>query len=160
MSEKFPITPVTRLLDGKKIIYGKHLYEYEEKGGTRASSMKLGVDEHTVIKTIVMEDETKKPLIVLMHGDMEISTKNLARFLGVKTINPCTPEVAQKHTGYLVGGTSPFGTKKQLPIFMEKTILDLEKIFINGGKRGFLISINPQIIVDILKPTLVEVGYR
>ncbi|MGC8768790.1 Cys-tRNA(Pro) deacylase [Calditerrivibrio sp.] len=160
MSEKFPITPVTRLLDGKKIIYGKHLYEYEEKGGTRASSMKLGVDEHTVIKTIVMEDETKKPLIVLMHGDMEISTKNLARFLGVKTINPCTPEVAQKHTGYLVGGTSPFGTKKQLPIFMEKTILDLEKIYINGGKRGFLISINPQIIVDILKPTLVEVGYR
>lgn len=160
MSEKFPVTPVTRLLDGKKIIYGKHLYEYEEKGGTKVSSMKLGVDEHTVIKTIVMEDETKKPLIVLMHGDMEISTKNLARFLGVKTINPCTPEVAQKHTGYLVGGTSPFGTKKQLPIFMEKTILDLEKIYINGGKRGFLISINPQVIVDLLKPTLVEVGYR
>lgn len=160
MSDKFPVTPATRLLDGKKITYGKHLYEYEEKGGTKVSSQKLGVDEHIIIKTIVLEDETKKPLIVLMHGDMEISTKNLARFLGVKTIQPCSPETAQKHTGYLVGGTSPFGTKKQLPIFMEKTILDLEKIYINGGKRGFLISLGPKVLVEILKPTLVEVGYR
>lgn len=160
MAEKFPVTPATRLLDSKKINYSKHLYEYEEKGGTRVSSQKLGVDEHIVIKTIVLEDETKKPLIVLMHGDMEISTKNLARFLGVKTIQPCSPETAQKHTGYLVGGTSPFGTKKQLPIFMEKSILEFEKIYINGGKRGFLISIDPKVLIDILKPTLVEVGYK
>jgi len=160
MPEKFPVTPVTRLLDSKKIYYGKHLYEYEEKGGTKLSSKKLGVDEHTVIKTIVLEDDSKKPLIVLMHGDMEISTKNLARFLGVKIVNPCTPETAQKHTGYLVGGTSPFATKKQLPIYMEKSILDLEKIYINGGKRGFLISIPPQVIIDLLNPVLVEVGYK
>jgi Cys-tRNA(Pro) deacylase len=160
MPEKFPVTPVTRLLDSKKIYYVKHLYEYEEKGGTKLSSKKLGVDEHTVIKTIVLEDDSKKPLIVLMHGDMEISTKNLARFLGVKTVHPCTPETAQKHTGYLVGGTSPFATKKQLPIYMEKSILDLEKIYINGGKRGFLISIPPQVIIDLLNPVLVEVGYK
>lgn len=121
MSEKFPVTPVTRLLDGKKIVYGKHLYEYEEKGGTKASSMKLGVDEHIVIKTIVMEDETKKPLIVLMHGDMEISTKNLARFLGVKTIQPCPPEVAQKHTGYLVGG-HPHSEQKNSCQFLWKKL--------------------------------------
>ncbi|MCX8084121.1 MAG: Cys-tRNA(Pro) deacylase [Calditerrivibrio sp.] len=160
MAEKYPVTPATRFLNSQKIPYEPYLYEYEEKGGTRVSAQKLGVDEHMVIKTIVLEDENKKPLIVLMHGDLEISTKNLARFLGVKTITPCSPETVTKHTGYIVGGTSPFGTKKQLPIYMEKTILELDKIYINGGKRGFLVSLDPKHLIKLLNPTLVEVGYR
>ncbi|MEF3254394.1 MAG: Cys-tRNA(Pro) deacylase [Deferribacterales bacterium] len=160
MAEKYPITPAIRFLKSKNVDFIPHLYEYEEKGGTKLSSKKLGVDEHIVIKTIVLEDDNKKPLIVLMHGDMEISTKNLARFLNVKTVTPCSPDTATKHTGYLVGGTSPFGTKKNLPIYAEKTIFDLDKIFINGGKRGFLIEISPSVIKDLLSPILVEVAYK
>lgn len=160
MAEKYPITPAIRFLKSKNVDFIPHLYEYEEKGGTKLSSKKLGVDEHIVIKTIVLEDDNKKPLIVLIHGDMEISTKNLARFLNVKTVTPCSPDTATKHTGYLVGGTSPFGTKKNLPIYAEKTIFDLDKIFINGGKRGFLIEISPSVIKDLLSPILVEVGYK
>ena len=122
------------------------------------SSRELGVDEHSVIKTLVMEDENKKPLIVLMHGDREVSTKNLARQIGAKTVSPCAPDVAQRHTGYMVGGTSPFGTRKPLPVFMEKTIADLERIYINGGRRGFLVSMAPADLIRVLSPTLVEAG--
>lgn len=160
MAEKFPVTPATRFLLSKAIYYEPVLYEYEDKGGTRVSSQKLGVDEHIVIKTIVMEDENKRPIIVLMHGDMEISTKKLARFLNVKTIQPCSPENANKHTGYLVGGISPFGTKKKMPVYVEKSIFDLEKIYINGGKRGFLIIIDPAVLKNLLSPIEVEVGYK
>lgn len=160
MSEKdqFPVTLAVRELEKEGVSFGRHLYEYEEKGGTAVSSRELGVDEHIVIKTLVMETETKAPLIVLMHGDLKVSTKQLARELGVKTIQPCTPEVAHRHTGYMVGGTSPFGVRKKMPIYVEETILDLEKIYINGGKRGYLVSLSPQDLVRVLKPQTVHVG--
>ena len=156
--ENFPITAAVRALRAHKVEFTHHPYEYEEKGGTAASSRELGVDEHAVIKTLIMEDDSKKPLVVLMHGDRQVSTKNLARFMGVKTIQPCSPELANKHSGYLVGGTSPFGTRKEMPIYMEKTILALPRIYINGGKRGYLVGLTPQDAAKILKPTLVEVG--
>jgi len=136
--------------------FTEHEYRYEDKGGTAASSRELGVDEHTVIKTLVMEDENKRPLIVLMHGDREVSTKNLARQIGCKTVTPCNPVVAQKHTGYMVGGTSPFGTRKPLPIFMERSIAELDRLYINGGRRGFLVSMAPSDLMRILAPTLVD----
>lgn len=156
--DKTPVTPATRLLKQAKVDYTTHLYSYEDRGGTSVSARELGVDEHQVIKTLVMEDELGRPLVVLMHGDREVSTKELARTLGVKTILPCSPETAQKHTGYQVGGTSPFGTRKTLPIYMETTILSLERIYLNGGKRGFLIGLTPQAVVAVLNPTRVEVG--
>ena len=155
---KYPKTNAIRFLEENKIPFEGFFYKYEERGGTKVSARELGVDEHIVIKTIVMEDENKNPFIVLMHGDLEISTKNMARFLGVKSVSPCSPETANKHTGYIVGGTSPFGTRKKLPVFMEKSILDLEYIFINGGKRGFLVKINPRDVQRVLNATLVEVG--
>jgi len=158
MDKKAPVTPAVRELNRRRIAYTEHLYEYEDRGGTAHSARALGVDEHAVVKTLVMEDETGKPLLVLMHGDREVSTKNLARLLGRKTIAPCSPDTAAKHTGYLVGGTSPFGARKPLPIFMEKTILDLPRIYINGGKRGFLVGIAPGDVVALLQPTLVEVA--
>lgn len=160
MSEKAPVTPAVRLLREKKVEYTEHLYEYEQRGGTAVSARELNVPEHAVIKTLVMEDEAKRPLIVLMHGDLEVSTKNLARVIGRKTVAPCSPDSANKHTGYLVGGTSPFGAKKQLPVYMEKTILDLDRIYINGGKRGFLVGMSPGEVVRLLSPTLVEVGIK
>jgi Cys-tRNA(Pro) deacylase len=138
------------------IAFTEHSYRYEEGGGTAVSSRELGVDEHTVIKTLIMEDERKQPLIVLMHGDREVSTKNLARQIGRKTIAPCAPDVAQRHTGYLVGGTSPFGTRKAMPIFMERSIADLERIYINGGRRGFLVSMTPADLIRLLSPTAVD----
>lgn len=149
-------TPAIHLLRQHKVAFTEHEYRYEERGGTAVSSRELGVDEHRVIKTLVMEDERKQPLIVLMHGDKEVSTKNLARQAGRKTVSPCTPETAQKHTGYLVGGTSPFGTRKAMPIYMEKTIADLDRIYINGGRRGFLISLSPADLITVLAPTLVD----
>ena len=158
--DKFPVTAAVRFLRQEKVEFSDHLYEYEEKGGTAVAARELGFDEHLMIKTLIMEDEHKNPLIVLMHGDMEVSTKELARFLGVKTITPCLPEIANKHSGYLVGGTSPFGTKKVMPVYMEETILQLPKIFINGGKRGYLVSMNPTELIRVLKPTLVKVGIR
>ena len=133
-----------------------HEYRYEEHGGTRVSARELGVDEHAVVKTLVMEDEERKPLIVLMHGDREVSTKNLARQIGRKTVTPCDPAVAQRHTGYMVGGTSPFGTRKPLPVYAERTILDLERIYINGGRRGFLVALSPADAVRSLDATLVD----
>lgn len=151
-----PVTAAVRVLRQHKASFTDHLYDYEEKGGTAVSSRELGVAEHAVIKTLVMEDESKHPLIVLMHGDREVSTKNLARHIGVKTISPCSPETASRHTGYVVGGTSPFGTRKVMPVYMEASILELPKIYINGGKRGYLIGITPQLVVEILKPERVN----
>jgi Cys-tRNA(Pro) deacylase len=156
VSDKTPVTAAVRLLRQHQATFTDHLYAYEEKGGTAVSSRELGVDEHAVIKTLVMEDDRKRPLIVLMHGDREVSTKNLARHIGVKTISPCSPETAGRHSGYMVGGTSPFGTRKAMPFYMERSILDLPKIYINGGKRGYLLGITPQIVVSILKPELVD----
>jgi Cys-tRNA(Pro) deacylase len=154
----YPITPAVRLLREKKVEFEPHLYDYEEHGGTRHSAELLGVDEHTVVKTLVMETEAKKPLIVLMHGDREVSTKNLARRLGVKSIHPCDFAQAQKHTGYLIGGTSPFGTRIHMHVYAERTIFDLPKIYINGGKRGFLVSIDPKVLKDVLHAEDVEVA--
>lgn len=136
--------------------FTEHEYRYEERGGTAVSSRELGVPEHSVIKTLVMEDDRQQPLIVLMHGDKEVSTKNLARQIDRKTVSPCAPDVAQKHTGYLVGGTSPFGTRKQMPVFLERTVADLDRIYINGGRRGFLVSLAPADLVRALSPTLVD----
>lgn len=140
---KYPVTPAVRLLREKGIVFEPHIYAYEERGGTKRSAEQLRVDEHAVIKTLVMETDSREPLIVLMHGDREVSTKELARTLGVKSVSPCDPAIAQKHTGYQVGGTSPLGTRKALAVYAETTIFDLPLIYINGGKRGFLVSIDP-----------------
>jgi len=142
-------------LKAHKIAYTEHDYDYVEHGGTEVSATSLGVDEHHVVKTLVMQDEDAKPLIVLMHGDKKVSTKNLARQSGRKRIEPCKPEVAQRHSGYLVGGTSPFGTKKKMPVYLERSILDAPKIYINGGRRGFLVGIDPKAL-DKLEPLLVD----
>lgn len=158
--DKTPVTPAIRLLKQAKTDFTNHLYNYEERGGTAVSARELGVDEHHIIKTLVMEDEYQKPLIVLMHGDLEVSTKELARTIGVKTIAPCNPETALKHTGYQVGGTSPFATRKAMPVFMEKTIAALPRIYINGGKRGFLVSMTPDAAINLLTPTLAAIGIR
>lgn len=154
----YPVTPAIRALRQANIAFESHLYEYETQGGTSVSARELHVEEHCVIKTLVMEDEHKHPFIVLMHGDKQVSTKQLARDLQLKTVHPCTPEIANKHTGYLVGGTSPFGTKHPLTVYMETSILALPTIYINGGKRGYLVSVSPQAVYDLLKVTLVEVG--
>jgi len=156
--DKQPVTPAIRVLREHEVEYTEHLYDYEEHGGTAHSARQLGVDEHAVVKTLVMDDDIRRPLIVLMHGDREVSTKNLARHLGTKSIAPCKPEVATKHSGYWVGGTSPFGTRKPMPVYMERSILDLERIYVNGGRRGFLVGILPADLVRVLQPELVEVG--
>lgn len=157
--DKTPVTPAVRVLRAAGISFTEHPYAYEEKGGTAVSSRELGVDEHCVIKTLVMEDDRKQPLIVLMHGDLQVSTKELARLIGARSVEPCKPETAQKHTGYLTGGTSPFGTKKQLPVYLEETILELPRIYLNGGKRGFLVGLAPAYLMPLLQPTPVRVGY-
>jgi Cys-tRNA(Pro) deacylase len=156
--DKTPVTQATRLLKQARIDFTPHLYTYEERGGTAVSARELGVAEHSVIKTLVMEDEQQHPMVVLMHGDREVSTKELARAIGVKAINPCNPDTAFKHTGYQVGGTSPFATRKTLPVYMEATIADLLLIYINGGKRGFLVSLAPKDVINLLSPKLVEVA--
>ena len=156
MSEKHPITMAVRVLRDNSVEFTHHLYEYEERGGTTVSARELGVDEHAVIKTLIMEDDQKKPMIVLQHGDREVSTKNLARQLGVKSIAPCTPAVADRHSGYQVGGTSPFGTKRAMPVYMERTIAKLPKIYVNGGKRGYLVGIAPVDVIGILEPIMVD----
>jgi Cys-tRNA(Pro) deacylase len=140
MKTSYPVTPAVRALREKKIAFEPHLYDYKERGGTAHSAAELGVPENIVIKTLVMETDSREPLIVLMHGDREVSTKELARIIGVKTVTPCDPSTAQKHTGYMVGGTSPFGTRKSMSVYAEKTIFELPEIYINGGKRGFLVS--------------------
>ncbi len=146
-----PSTPAVLALRAAGIEFTPHFYAYEERGGTAVSARELGVDEHAVIKTLVMQDENAKPCIVLMHGDREVSTKALARILGVKKIEPCKPEVAERHTGYRVGGTSPFGTRRKMPVYVEGTVLDLPGIYINGGSRGFLVGIAPRALVGLLQ---------
>ena len=158
--DKTPVTAAVRALRSENVPFSDHLYAYEEKGGTAVSSRELGVDEHAVIKTLVMEDESRKPLIVLMHGDLQVSTKELARVMGVKHISPCTAEAAQKQSGYQVGGTSPFGTRFPMPVYMEGSIASLPKIYINGGKRGYLVGMAPAGLIRVLKPHLVTVGIR
>jgi len=155
-NQKIPVTQAIRLLRENKVIFDSHFYKYEEKGGAHASARELGVDEHVVIKTLIMETDQKAPLVVLMHGDCEVSTKSLARELGVKSISPCDPITANKYSGYVVGGTSPFGTKKHMPVYIQKTILDLPKIYINGGQRGFLVSLVPNEIMRVLNPVSLE----
>jgi len=158
MAVEYPVTPAIRFLREKRVEFEPHLYNYVERGGTRESARQLGVDEHAVVKTLVFETNDKKPLIVLMHGDREVSTKNLARHLGLKSVEPAAPEKASRLTGYLVGGTSPFGTKTKVSVYVEKTIFDLEKIYINGGKRGFLVGIDPSVLKVALGVAEVEVA--
>lgn len=150
------MTAAQRELTTHGVAFTAHEYRYEPHGGTAASSRLLGVDEHTVVKTLVMEDDTRSPLIVLMHGDREVSTRQLARQACRKTIDPCAPDVAQRHTGYIVGGTSPFGTRKKLPVFVERSILECDAIYINGGRRGLLVRIDPQVLVSVLGATPVD----
>jgi Cys-tRNA(Pro) deacylase len=152
------VTPAIRMLRQHAVAFTEHAYRYETRGGTRVSSRELGVDEHAIIKTLVMQDERHQPLIVLMHGDREVSTKNLARQIGVKMVEPCDPVVAERHTGYQVGGTSPFGTRKVLKVYLERTILELPRLYINGGRRGFLVALTPADLVRVLSPAPVDVA--
>jgi len=149
-------TPATQWLRKHNVAFGEHPYDYIDHGGTAESSRQLGVPEHAVVKTLVMEDEAARPLIVLMHGDCSVSTKNLARQIGCKSVQPCKPEVAQRHSGYIVGGTSPFGTRKTLPVYVEASVLALDTLYINGGRRGYLVSIAPAVLTDVLGAKPVE----
>ena len=154
--DKHPVTPAIRVLRQHKVEFTHHPYDYEEHGGTAVSSRELGVDEHCVIKTLIMEDEAKRPLVVLMHGDREVSLKALAREIGAKSVEPCKPEVANRHSGYLVGGTSPFGTRRDMPVYVERSILDLPRVVINGGRRGYLVGIEPTVCTRLLGATPVN----
>jgi Cys-tRNA(Pro) deacylase len=154
--EHAPETPATSLLRQHNVDFTEHLYNYVERGGTAESARQLGVDEHAVVKTLVMQDQDAKPLIILMHGDRQVSLKNFARQIGAKKVEPCKPEVAQRHTGYQVGGTSPFGTRKLLPVYVERSILALPAIYINGGRRGFLVQISPKVLTDLLQAQPVD----
>ena len=149
-------TPATQMLRRHGVDFGEHPYEYVDHGGTGESARQLGVPEHAVVKTLVMEDERAQPLIVLMHGDCSVSTKNLARQIGCKSVQPCKPEVAQRHSGFMVGGTSPFGTRKRIPVYVEAGVLALERIYINGGRRGYLVSIAPEVLTRLLEAKPVE----
>jgi len=155
---KTPVTPAIRVLREAGVSYKEHLYAYVEKGGTASTSAALGVDEHEVVKTLVFEDDADRPFIVLMHGDRNVSTKELARQLGVKRTAPCAPEKAQKHSGYMVGGTSPFGTRTRLPVYVERSVLSLPRIFINGGHRGFILEMSVQDLCRVVSPTPVDVA--
>lgn len=151
-------TGAMRLLREHGVPFTEHRYRYQERGGTRVSSRELGIDEHTVVKTLVMEDDRRQPLLVLMHGDCEVLTKHLARQIGAKTVKPCEPSVAERHTGYHVGGTSPFGTRKTMPIYVERSILSLPRIYVNGGRRGLLVGLAPADLARVLSPTPVDVA--
>ncbi len=151
-------TPATAFLARHGVTYTEHEFEYKEHGGTSHSSTSLGVPEHQVVKTLVMEDEKGEPLVVLMHGDRKVSTKELARQAGVKRIAPCKPEAATRHSGYLIGGTSPFGTRKGMPVYLERSVLGLPRIYINGGRRGYLLGMDPAVLTRVLSPTLVDVA--
>jgi Cys-tRNA(Pro) deacylase len=155
---KAPSTPATRLLKASGVEYTEHLYRYEDRGGTRVSARELGIDEHAVVKTLVMEDEGARPLLVLMHGDMEVGLKALARQLGCRSVAPCRPDDACRHSGYQVGGTSPFATRRAMPVYMEQTILDLPRMYINGGSKGFLVGMAPEDARRLLEPSAVRVG--
>jgi Cys-tRNA(Pro) deacylase len=154
---RMPVTAAVRVLRAHGIAFTHHPYKYEARGGTEVSARELGVDEHACIKTLVMEDDQRRPLVVLMHGDREVSTRNLARQVGVKSIAPCSPEVADRHSGYQVGGTSPFGTRKPMPVFLQRTVMDVPRIFINGGHRGYLLGMTPADLARVLQPTLVDI---
>jgi Cys-tRNA(Pro) deacylase len=156
MAKSLPVTNAIRVLREHGVAYTDHPYDYEERGGTAVSARELGVAEHACIKTLVMEDDAKRPMIVLMHGDREVSTKNLARTIGVKSVQPCAPAVADRHSGYQVGGTSPFGTRRPMPVYMERTIAALDYLYVNGGRRGYLVGMTPGELVRVLKPTLVD----
>ena len=156
MSRHVSETPATQWLRRHGVSFGQHPYDYVEHGGTAESARQLGVDEHCVVKTLVMQDERARPLVVLMHGDRTVSTKNLARAIACKTVEPCTPEVAQRHSGYQVGGTSPFGLRKPLPVYVESSVLDCGLVYINGGRRGYLVSIDPAVLTDTLRATPVS----
>jgi len=158
MNDKHPDTPATRHLKQKRIAFAPFLYAYEDHGGTRVAAESLNLPEHAVIKTLVLEDEHAKPLIMLMHGDRDVNLKKLAEEIGVRSIHPCKPDVAQKHTGYQVGGTSPFGLRKPIPIYMERSILDLPLVYINGGKRGFLVGMHAHDLMQTILPTTVTAG--
>jgi len=156
--DKAPMTPAVRELKRTGVSFTEHPYTYVEHGGTATFAREFGVDEHAVVKTLVMEDDAKRPLVVLMHGDREVSTKELARVLDVKSVGPCVPDTAERHSGYMVGGTSPFGLRKPIPVYVEETILELPRIYVNGGKRGFLVGLDPKELARVLKPTPVRVG--
>lgn len=156
--DHFPATPAIRVLKDEKVNFTLHPYKYEERGGTEVAARELGVDEHMAIKTLVMEDDQKKPFIILMHGDRVVSTKEMARLLGVKSVHPCVPGTAQKRTGYMVGGTSPFGIRKKLPIYIEETLLGFKKILINAGRKGLLAEIATDDLLRILSPQPVKVA--
>jgi Cys-tRNA(Pro) deacylase len=160
MSTRYPITMAVRVLREHAVEFEPHLYAWEAHGGTAASALALGVDEHSVIKTLIFEDDEKRPLCILMHGDREVSAKNLARQIDARAVAPCAPEVAEKHSGYQVGGTSPFGLKKKMPLYLERTITELSRIHINGGARGFLVTLATSDLVHVLTPTLVDVARR
>ena len=158
IKEKIPSTPAIRVLRKNGVDFTPRPYRYEDRGGTKVATRELECDEHQMVKTLVMEDEHKNPLIILMHGDMQVSTKKLARAIGTKSVIPCDPKTAQKHTGYMVGGTSPFGIRRDMPVYMEESITDLTSIFINAGRRGLLVEMQPEELVRILKPGPVRVG--
>ena len=155
---KHSATPATAFLAKHGIQYTEHEFDYLEHGGTGHSSKMMGVPEHAVVKTLIMENEKGEPLVVLMHGDRKVSTKELARSAGVKKITPCKPEVATRHSGYLIGGTSPFGTRREMPIYLERSVLDLPRIYINGGRRGYLLGMEPAVLTSVLSPALVDVA--
>ena len=157
---KAPVTAATRELRANNVDFSHHPYDYEEHGGTAVSARELGVSEHAIIKTLIMEDDGGRPLVVLMHGDLKVSTRELARTIGVRKISPCKPETANRHSGFVIGGTSPFGTRKRMPVYMEKTVLDLDVIYINGGKRGYLVGMAPDDVIRVVDPKLVQVGTR
>jgi len=156
--DNLPVTQAVRVLREHGVGYTDHPYEYEPRCGTAVSAREIGVDEHVVVKTLVMQDERKRPMLVLMHGDREVSTKNLARLIGVKQVVPCEPAVADRHTGYQVGGTSPFGTRKAMPVYMERSIGDLAYLYVNGGRKGYLVGMTPADLVRVLAPVLVDVA--
>ena len=158
VKQKFPVTPAVRMLDAAKAEYVGHLYVYVERGGTEQIARELGVDEHKVIKTLIMETDAKKPLVILMHGDRSVSVKQLARIIGVKSVSPCKPEQADRNSGYKCGGTSPFATRKAMPVYVESTILELDKIYINGGHQGFCLEMKPSVLADLLHPVPVAVA--
>jgi Cys-tRNA(Pro) deacylase len=155
---KIPVTMAVRALRAANVAFEPHVYTWQPHGGTRVSADELGVDEHSVVKTLIFEDEHGKPLCILMHGDKEVSTKQLARVIGTKSVAPCAPDVADRHSGYQVGGTSPFGLRRAMPVYMQRTILELPKIYLNGGARGFLVAIDPREAERVLAPTLVDVA--
>ena len=156
--DRLPVTNAVRVLREHGVAFTDHPYPYEERGGTAVSARELDVPEHQVVKTLIMEDDRRQPMIVLMHGDREVSTKNLARHIGVKTVSPCAPAVADRHSGYQVGGTSPFGTKRSMPVYMQATIAELPRVYINGGRRGYLVGLAPADAIRVLKPTLVDIA--